>query len=117
MSQVYAVIVGQLSSIVMKQDDDIVAKRAQLELVQVSSSGIPPLAAILAAGDFAVRTRSPCLAGTLTVAVGSYACWSAAQGYVKYIRVPITLKQRLTSYFQVCASAPRAIPPALMLTP
>ncbi|KAG8465012.1 hypothetical protein KFE25_012375 [Diacronema lutheri] len=31
---VYAVIVGNLSSLVMKQDDEIIAKRAQLELVQ-----------------------------------------------------------------------------------
>lgn len=34
LEQVYAVIVGSLSSIVMKQDDEIVAKRAQLELVE-----------------------------------------------------------------------------------
>ena len=53
--QVYAVIVGNLSSLVMKQDDEIIAKRAQLELVQ---------------------------------------------GYVRHIRVPKELKQRLTRFFQ-----------------
>ncbi|KAG8464916.1 hypothetical protein KFE25_012279 [Diacronema lutheri] len=52
---VYAVIVGNLSSLVMKQDDEIIAKRAQLELVQ---------------------------------------------GYVRHIRVPKELKQRLTRFFQ-----------------
>jgi hypothetical protein len=31
---VYAIVVGNLSSLVMKQDDEVVAKRAQLELVQ-----------------------------------------------------------------------------------
>jgi hypothetical protein len=32
--QIYAVVVGHLSSMVMKQDDEVVAKRAQLELVE-----------------------------------------------------------------------------------
>jgi hypothetical protein len=34
LQQIYTVVVGHLSSLVMKQDDEVVAKRAQLELVQ-----------------------------------------------------------------------------------
>jgi hypothetical protein len=38
--QIYAWIVGQLSSLVMKQDDEVVSKRAQLELVNAYIASI-----------------------------------------------------------------------------